>query len=396
MAVKQFQDQWPKATMWIAINKSLFAQMMYGAVNEVTTKIPSAATDYKKRYFNPEFMDKETFKAQAFIMAHEIMHEILLHKVRKGNRIHRVWNYACDIKINNLLVQSGFEKPTVGVFDHKGNSFQGITEEEIYDKILEDGDQGGGDEDGDGSCDGSGGGNPAPGKGKHGIPKDYEPDLIQGEGGEEPSQDDIARIKGRLEQAKDMHGMGSLPQELQDAINNILNPKEMWYEWLRRYFTAKQFSGCDWTAVCRREYIRSGMIAPPFQSDSLGTIVISVDQSGSISAEDLEEFADHVNSILMDCKPTKVVVQYFDTEVHDTEEFTYEDLPLTLRRVCGGGTSFVDPCERAEEYEAVVHIVMTDGMGSFPSDATVPTIWAATFEGLEVPFGEVLYIGTEE
>ena len=388
--VQQFQDAFPKATMWIAINKSLFAQMMYGAINEITTRIPSAATDYKKRYFNPDFMAGETFKAQAFVMAHEIMHEILLHNPRRGNRKRDVWNYACDIKINNLLVESGFERPTVGVFDHKGNSFKNINEEEIYDKIMADpppppsGGSGGEGEGGSGSGN-SGNNDPR-------LPKDYEPDLIQGEAGE-VSQEDIAKIKGRLQQATDMHGMGSLPQELQMAINNILNPKEMWYEWLRRFFTAKQFSGCDWNAVCRREYIRSGMIAPPFQSDSLGTIVISVDQSGSISAEDLEEFADHVNSILMDCKPTRVVVQYFDTEVHETEEYQYEDLPITLRRVCGGGTSFVDPCEKAEDYEAVVHIVMTDGMGAFPAEASVPTIWAATFEGLTVPFGEVLYIG---
>ena len=371
--METFQQRYEKATVWLAINKGLFAQLMYAVPNLVNNDVPTAATDGRKRMFNPEFIDKFPYKQQAGVMVHEILHDALLHKARVGDRDHRVWNYACDIKINNILLKSGVELPKEGVFDHKGQTFDALSEEQIYDEIMKDTPPK--SEDGGGS-------------GGDGIPEDYEGDIVGGE----LSVDEVAQQKGRLQVAIEMHGAGSLPKELQDAINAILNPKEKWFEWLRKYFTSKQISGCDWTAVCRREYIRSGLVAPPFRSDSLGVIVISVDQSGSIGQQELDYFAGHVNSIMMGCKPDKIVVQYFDTKVHDTDEFTYQDLPIVLRRVCGGGTSFVDPCAKAEEHEASVHIILTDMMGSFPDDSNISTIWASTSGIDTAPFGDVVNI----
>lgn len=366
----EFQTEYAKATMWIALNKGLFAQLMYALVNEVSTGVvPTAATSGVKRFFDKAFMDGQNYKQQAFIMAHEIMHEMLQHKPRMDRRDHELWNIACDCKINNMLIQCGFERPTTGIFDYQGEAFHNKSEEFIYDFLEEEQE-----------------------KGKNPIPEGYAGDLV----GDDMTPDQIAQAVGRLQNAVEMHGHGNLPAELQGAINAILQPKDKWYDTLRRYFINKSFSGCDWTSMCRREFARTGLVSPPFQSDSLGTVVISVDQSGSISQEILNHFAGHINSILMDCKPARVVVQYFDTVIHSEDVFEVSDLPIQLRHVCGGGTSFVDCCEKAEDHEAIVHLVFTDCEGGFPKNTTtVPTIWCDFQGGHDVPFGEYLHIEME-
>lgn len=367
--MKQFQDAFPKATMWLIFNRPLVAQFMYGSVNEITDKVPTAATNFKQRFFNEDFMAKHTHLEQAGIMAHESLgHEGLMHQLRRGNRDPKLWNYACDLVINNMLLASGFSLPADGVFEYKGQRFAGKSEEFVYDFIEEE-----------------------EGKNPSGIPKGYEGDLPEGD----PDPEDVAKVRGKLQAAIEQHGMGSLPKAMQDAINSALNPKEKWYDWLRKYFISRRYSGCDWTSVCRRQYLSTGMIAPPFQSDTLGTVVISVDQSGSISTEVLEHFSRHINSILMDCHPNKIILQYFDTEVHDTDEFEPSDLPVSLRQVCGGGTCFIDCCAKAEEHEASVHIVLTDMYGSFPQSGDIPTIWASISAIDEAPFGEVVHIEIE-
>lgn len=363
--VRQFQEKYEQAAMWVAINKPLIAQMMYSAPNLVTDEVNQAYTELRTRKFNDEWMSQFTPSQQAGALAKVIFHEILEHQSRRGNRDPELWNMACDIKANNLLLESKFELPPGVTANYNGERFVGKSEEFIYDYLEEE-----------------------KNNGKDPVPDGYEPSFGEGE----PNPDDVAMARGQLKSALEIHGMGNLPQELQEAINALLNPKEQWYDWLRKYFTNKQFSGHDWTQFDRREYVRSGVIAPPFQSDSLGNVVISIDQSGSISQELLDYFAGHVNSILMDCKPTKVYVQYFDTVVHATEEFTPQDLPITLRRVCGGGTAFDDCCKKAEDHDAVVHLVLTDMYGSFGDGSSVPTVWATISDVTEAPFGDVVKI----
>lgn len=353
------------ATAHLSFKRSLFAQLMFGLINEVSSgDVPTAATSGKKRFFDKTFMDAMTPEKQAFVMAHEICHEILMHKNRRGHRDHRLWNYVCDIKINNMLLESGMERPPTGVFHHDGETFAGKTEEFIYDYLEEH---------------------------KEKPPEEYVGDLL----GDELSSEEMAQAQGRLQVAVDMHGVGKISAELQAALINTLHPPEKWYGYLRRYFTSKMYCGCDWTQLCRREYLRTGLIVPPPQSDSLGVVVISVDQSGSISDEMLSFFAGHVNSIMQECRPKKLVIQYFDTKVHETEEYAPEDLPFTLSRVCGGGTSFIDCCAKAEEHEATVHIVLTDMQGTMPESTTLPTVWADTTGTGAVPFGEHLHIEME-
>ncbi|NJK31939.1 MAG: hypothetical protein HC927_05705, partial [Deltaproteobacteria bacterium] len=71
-----------------------------------------------------------------FVIGHEILHVVLEHYQRLGERDPFVWNLACDYVINNWLVQMG-----VGVCPPKGGLYKkeyaGLDAETIYNQLME-------------------------------------------------------------------------------------------------------------------------------------------------------------------------------------------------------------------------------------------------------------------
>ena len=73
------------------------------------------------RYF-PGFIRSLTPKEVVCILAHEILHCVFGHHTRRGDRNLLVWNVACDLAINPLLREYGFQLPSGALLDE---SFKG-------------------------------------------------------------------------------------------------------------------------------------------------------------------------------------------------------------------------------------------------------------------------------
>lgn len=129
----------------------------------------TAWTDGKRVGWNPAYVARLTFKQVIGLIIHEIMHPVMKHHTRRGNRDPRLWNMACDYVINILIIQYGFELPPGILYDLK---YKGLTAEEVY-NLLKDEERakqeknkqekeeekdGGNDEDGEESGEGSNGG----------------------------------------------------------------------------------------------------------------------------------------------------------------------------------------------------------------------------------------------
>jgi len=365
-----------KAVIKLTLDHPFLAQIYYGVPNEVVDDpaMPTACTTGRKRMYNREFMNAQSKDIQAFVVAHEVMHDMLEHPFRRGNRRPDVWNRAIDYKVNQLLDESGLT-----LWEHccRDKKFDDMTEEAIYDELMKDPpEEGGGDGQGDGQFD------------QH-MDAEGTPEEIQ-----QARQEAQARV---LQAAATAKQMGNLPAYAKGLVDGILCPKEKWYEYLRRFFSARSWSDYTHTVINRRELLRTNVIAPTLYSETLGHVVIGVDQSGSIGDEMLRAFATHVSDILQDTRPELCTVLYFDTQVsEEREEYTVNDLPIQLRRVCGGGTSFVDVCAEAEKLSADVLLVLTDMYGTFPEQCSVPTIWCSTEKSeTTVPFGEVVHVECE-
>lgn len=54
--------------------------------------------------YNPAFVSSLTVGELTFILMHEVLHIAMMHSARHGKRIHRLWNIATDLYINEMLI----------------------------------------------------------------------------------------------------------------------------------------------------------------------------------------------------------------------------------------------------------------------------------------------------
>lgn len=67
-------------------------------------------------YYNMHFVSQSTTARLTFVLIHEICHIAMQHSIRKKDRIHELWNIACDLYINAVICRDfhcGFGKGEV-------------------------------------------------------------------------------------------------------------------------------------------------------------------------------------------------------------------------------------------------------------------------------------------
>jgi predicted metal-dependent peptidase len=75
---------------------------------------------------DPTFVDKLEREELAGVLAHEMLHLVLLHHGRRGSRDTWMWNIATDMCINQALKMDGISIPKTGVFppnEYKGELY---------------------------------------------------------------------------------------------------------------------------------------------------------------------------------------------------------------------------------------------------------------------------------
>lgn len=87
-------------------------------------------------YSKQESTKLDTSMLESFILG-AVMKIGLLHGQRRGDRIHEIWDAACNGYVVNLLNSMNYPLPkTIKEFQDEIN-LEGVTEEEIYEKLLE-------------------------------------------------------------------------------------------------------------------------------------------------------------------------------------------------------------------------------------------------------------------
>ena len=124
-------------------------------------------------------------------------------------------------------------------------------------------------------------------------------------------------------------------------------------------------------------------------------LVVAVDTSGSITKDDLQQFASEIDDILNQY-PTTVTVIYCDTKVQQVEEFTAETRPIRLDAKGGGGTRFSPVWkwieENAEETPCAVVYLSDLACNDYGNEPEYPCLWVNTgkYQASPPPFGEVV------
>lgn len=82
----------------------LIFQLVIPFEHVLTRALPTAATDGRRFYWNPEFIKKHTLLGLRFVAAHEAFHAFLMHPDRIAGRIPKLWNIAVDYIVNGMVM----------------------------------------------------------------------------------------------------------------------------------------------------------------------------------------------------------------------------------------------------------------------------------------------------
>lgn len=413
-----------KARTALVLDQFFWGSLTLKLTMQEDAKKQTAATNGVLIKYNPAFIDKQNLDQTKGLWCHEILHCALGHHTRRNGRDANTYNEACDYAINPMVLEAGMVLPEGALINP---DFKDMSVDQIYSILWgkkqqeqadnaeqqkneqgtsEDAEQEQGsdedeqeDEDGQSDDSGSnpGGSNPNSGDpGGCGEVEDYE-----GEDGQGATESDNAEQQQEwqiavTQAAQQAKSRGTLPGGIAKLIEKLNEPKVNWKEALHRFIT--QIARDDYTfRRINTRFVGRGICLPSLYNEKLPPIDMCIDISGSVSEEELAQFASEVDDILTNHNTT-LRVSYVDTEVQSTQEFTQEDLPVVLKAEIGGGTDFAPGIKHAMEQDEqpVCLIYLTDMCcSSFGPEPDFPVLWVCTQSNIPdyysaPPFGELI------
>ncbi len=343
------------------------------------------AVDGKHLFFHPQFVTELSLAHLKFVIAHEVMHCVWQHIPRLSGRNPAKWNAAGDYVINDFLkhLKDGagrtmFDMPSSGLIS---SQFHGPdwSVDKVYnllpDENSDDGDGGGGENDPYGSFD----------------------SILHGEGPQDQATKSEMEREWRvatIQAANSARMMGKLPSDLERFLDALLKPQVNWVEKLRAFVMDAARNDYNWQRPNKRF---PDVYMPSLHDETMGEIVVVVDDSGSISNETLKTFGSEIKAIMEDCRPSKTHLIFCDADIRSHYELAPDDqLPLKIHG--GGGTDFRPPFELVAEKKIMPKclVYLTDLCGPWPSEPPpYPVMWVCVTDEV-CAWGETIPIREQE
>lgn len=360
--------------------------MMMGS-SSVSDEKFTAYTDGVNKRYSREYMEgiKDDAKLRGLIM-HENLHVALKHIPRHMDlwKIDsRLANMAADFVVNDIIMNMKDTKhiqlPDGGLYDAKYHNW---SVREVFEDLRKQQKQGGGgggsgSDEGQGSLD------------EHGW-----------EDAKDMTAEEIKELEGKLDRALREGGIlaGRMGANIPRSISDLLAPKVDWREVLREFVSSATRGSDEYTwRKFNKRMLANDMYMPSLENETIGEVVVAIDTSGSITGEQITEFASELASICETCSPDKVRVLWWDTIVHGEQVFDkdFSNIAGVLKPLGGGGTmvSCVSEYIVKESINAECVLVFTDGYveSDIKWEISSPTLWMVTQnDGFEPPTGKVV------
>lgn len=398
-----FKNQTPamqamiKARTHLCIEHPFFGALALKLRLVETDAVDTAGVDGVHLFFNPDFVKGLSFVQRRGLIAHEVMHLVLMHHLRRGARNPKKWNHAGDYVLNQILVdcQPPFILPEGALINSK---FKDMTTDHVYNMLPD-------------PPDGPGGGGQGSG-GEWGIVMDaVDPNDTSKK--QDPAQGEQEWKIAIAQAAQSAKAKGNLPGNLAELVEDMVESKVDWREKLRDFVTKVAYDKHNWLHPSRRyqtvEFDEDGVPSaakdgsiymPSFRNHTIGKVSVVIDTSGSIGSNELQAFIGEINAIFEDTRPEQIEVIQCDCSINDVTSYTPDTLPINpdTYTVHGrGGTSFKPPFKHYEEngtderIECLIYL--TDMMGDFPDvEPEYSVLWVSTTDIDDAPFGEVVQI----
>lgn len=351
--------------------ETFLASLMCNLELQWDEDIPTACTNGKYLKWNPTWFMGLPKNTRTAVMIHELWHVARLHMIRREQRDPKLWNIACDIRINNDLLREGYT--FVGTSPCVDDRFgPGVPEEEIYNQLVQDKESGepepeGGDLVGDMD---------------EAVPTDAE--IVQ----------QVQAVSRAIQQAKLCKAAGTIPGGIEDWIKEFLEPVIPWEQVLYQWFVDRSQDDYSWSRPNRR-YQDVYLPSMTNAYNQLAKLNYYVDVSGSITRDQIIRFNSELKFIKEQFNPEELRVVMFDTKIQEEYIFSDHDSFERIKVTAGGGTSLVPVRKHIIDTQPTAVIIFSDlevtPMETFPIDT--PIIWACVDNpSAKVPFGTLIHI----
>ena len=353
----------------------------------------TTATDARALYYNPQWIAALKPAELQFAIAHEALHCALGHFARRGHRVQRRWDLACDFAINPLLLDEGLAPPPGA---QVLPLYRGLSAEEIYpclDDSLDDdtldehawdgGDDAGGGQGGRGDGEprddaGGSGGNDGGPPGAAGAGADLDDGAARPPPLSPTEREHLHRQWQRhlAAAAQRAREAGKLAGALARLVDEGLAPRVSWRAALAQYLAQTAREDYSWSRPSRRE----GDALLPSLRSAAGDLVVAIDTSGSVGDGDIAQFVAELDALkgTLSVRTTLLACDSALAQGAPWVAEPWEPLEVPTQLAGGGGTDFrpvFDWVEReGRRPDALVYF--TDAQGTFPARVPdYPVLW---------------------
>lgn len=356
--------------------------IMVGKVEVVDESI-TACTDGFNVQYGRAFVDALSEPELRWVILHETLHKMFRHLVMwkhlfQGDR----WraNIACDHVVNLIINESadpGVKPPQItGI--HMDPKFKNLDAASVY-KLLPPTPpcpQCGG---GKGGAQGQG--QQCPNAGNHADSFD-DHDFEEGNSVSKTEQEHRAgQIDNAVRQGAILAGKiaGNRPR----AFDELMEVPIDWKEVLRQ-FVSQHCRGGDFASFRRpnRRYLQYDLYMPSTVSETIDSILIGCDTSGSIQGAALNEFVSAMIGCMEQVNPARTDLLYWDHQVAGHEIYFQGDAQRMASSTApkgGGGTSphCITDYMAEHNIKPTCAVILTDGyVGSdWGSNWPCPVLW---------------------
>ena len=391
-ALKQkWLDIWHKDRAQVLLQHPFTASLALhlDLVPVVDSRIATAATDGRKVFFNPLFLQTLERDERRFVLAHEVWHCVAGQLERRHDRDPHLWNLAIDHEVNNLLIDDGFVMPQSGVLFP---AWSGKSAEQVYDLLKQKTKRYK---------------SHPPGFDQHQLPRelttdqeplaqplvqdpDYQPGIINEELRREWRENLVAATQNT-------RTWGNLTHNLQAWIQQRTRPQLRWQDLLRQFVQRSYGGSRQWFPPSRRHLYRK-LYLPSIRSNHL-RIWVALDTSGSTYSL-LPMFLAELSSLLRSFDQVELTLIECDTEIKRITHYSEHELQrLESMEFSGfGGTSLIPPFELASEENTNCLVYLTDGYGPAPrQQPCFPVLWGIPDDGKKpAEWGETVVISDNQ
>ena len=320
--------------------------------------VSTVCTTGREIIYNEDFLHKKSVSERNYIIMHEVMHIILKHWKRPGERYPQIWNLAADYVVNYILDNQivNLSDDVISFTSPKErlhlDTYNGESVEELYADIISDHE-----------------------KYKKHI-RFVERDLfvIAGMSDEEAEvwESELdSLIQTGIRKCCSRGRFDGIPQY---CFSMVVSKQISWKRILRRFLSVKETEDITYTTP-ERKYIHMDMILPGYGKDEerrIGTVWAFIDDSGSVGKDELNEFITQLHRIISECKATLNIVFWNDGIDAEYMNVKKDQLFQCVPRSSGG----TDP-ECIYRYldekkiDPTVMIILTDGIFTTVRDQLV-------------------------